>query len=84
MNAIQLLDRILDPVADALSPEAAQRIVALRGDAEMQARIDELATKSNHGELTEDERAEYKSYVDLIDLISVLQAKAQQILDANP
>ena len=83
MNALQLLDRILDPIAEALSPEAARRIVALRGDADMQARIDELATKSNHGELTEEERAEYKSYVDLIDLISVLQAKAQQVLNAS-
>ena len=83
MNAMQLLDRILDPVADALTPEAARRIVGLKGDADMQARLDELATKSNHGELTDEEQAEYKSYVDLIDLISVLQAKAQQVLNAN-
>ena len=83
MNAMQLLDRILDPVADALTPEAARRIVGLKGDADMQARLDELATKSNHGELTDEEQAEYKRYVDLIDLISVLQAKAQQVLNAN-
>jgi len=83
MNAIQLLDRILDPVADAFSPEVARRILALRGDEEMQARIDELATKSNKGELSDEELAEYKSYVDVIDLISVLQAKAQQALNAS-
>jgi hypothetical protein len=83
MNAIQLLDRILDPVVDAFSPEVARRILALRGDDEMQARINELATKSNKGDLTDEELSEYKSYVDVIDLISVLQAKAQQALNAT-
>ncbi len=83
MNTIQLLDRILDPVADAFSPVVARRILALRGDDEMQTRIDELVTKSNKGELTDEELAEYKSYVDVIDLISVLQAKAQQALNAT-
>ena len=57
MNAVQLLDRILDPVTDAFTPEVARRIVALKADPEMQGRIDELATKSNDGSLTDDERA---------------------------
>ena len=82
MNAIQLFDRILDPVTDAFTPEVARRIVDLKADAEMQARIDELATKSSAGSLTDEEIAEYKSYVDVIDLISVLQAKSQRILNA--
>jgi hypothetical protein len=47
MNAIQLFDRILDPVADAFTPEVARRMVDLKADAEMQARIDELAKKIN-------------------------------------
>ena len=83
MNAIQLLDRILAPVADAFSPALARRILPLRGDDEMQARMDELATKSNKGDLSDEELSEYKSYVDVIDLISVLQAKAQQALNAT-
>ena len=82
MNAIQLFDRILDPVADAFTPEVARRMVDLKADPEMQARIDDLATKSTEGSLTEEEVAEYKSYVDVIDLISVLQAKSQRILNA--
>lgn len=82
MNAIQLFDRILDPVTDAFTPEVARRIVELKADAEMQSRIDELATKSSDGSLTEEEVVEYKSFVDVIDLISVLQAKSQRILNA--
>ena len=83
MNAIHLFDRILDPVTDAFTPEVARRIVDLKADAEMQGRINELAAKSNNGSLTEEEAAEYKSYVDVIDLISVLQAKSQRILNTN-
>jgi hypothetical protein len=83
MNAIQIFDRILDPVTDAFTPEVARRIVELKADAEMQSRLDELAAKSNNGSLTEEEAAEYKSYVDVIDLISVLQAKSQRILNAT-
>lgn len=49
----------------------------------MQARIEAFAVKSNRGKLTDGEKAEYKSYVDLIDLISIFQAKPQQVLNAN-
>ena len=83
VNAIQLFDRILDPVTDAFTPEVARRIVDLKADPEMQSRIDELATKSSDGSLTEEEVAEYKSFVDVIDLISVLQAKSQRVLNAS-
>ena len=83
MNAVQLLDRILDPVTDAFTPEVARRIVALKADVEMQGRIDELAAKSNDGNLTDEERVEYKNYVNVIDLISVLQAKSQRVLNAT-
>jgi hypothetical protein len=54
----------------------------LKADAEMQGRVDELAAKSNDGSLTDEERAEYKNYVDVIDLISVLQAKSQRVLNS--
>jgi len=73
MNAIHLLDRILDPVAEAFSPEVAQRV--------LETRIDELAAKSTRGDLSDEERAEYKSYVEVIDLISVLQAKALRVVE---
>ncbi len=37
------LSRLLDPVRDCLTVEAARRIAALRADDVTQARIDELA-----------------------------------------
>lgn len=53
-----MLDRILDPVTEAFTPEAARRLVAIRPDSAFQQRLDELATKSNHGQFTEEERGE--------------------------
>ncbi|MBU4398186.1 MAG: DUF896 domain-containing protein, partial [Planctomycetes bacterium] len=53
------LDRLLAPVTQCFTPEVAERLVALRADAETQARIEELAGKANEGELSPDELAEY-------------------------
>jgi len=83
MNAVQLLDRILDPVTNAFTPEVARRIIALKADPEIQGRIDVLASKSSDGSLTDEERVEYRNYVDVIELISVLQAKSLRVLNAS-
>jgi hypothetical protein len=70
-------DRLLDPLGDMLTPEVARKLVNYRFDAKAQARIDKLARKCNEGELTEDERREYETYVNTIDFIAILQAKAR-------
>jgi hypothetical protein len=49
-------------------------------DAKAQARIDQLARKCNEGELSEEERREYETYVHTIDFIAILQAKARALL----
>jgi hypothetical protein len=74
------LDRLLDPVARCLTADVAKRLVELRADAETQARIDELAAMANEGSLTPADRAEYEGYVEAIDVVSILQAKARKAL----
>ena len=78
-----ILAQLLEPIAQCMTPELAQRIAELRATPEAQARIDELADKCNEGELTPEEAAEYDSYVDAIDLIAVLQAQARDVLKAH-
>jgi len=73
----QILDRLLDPFADCLTPDVALAVANLRARPEVQERIDELAEKCNEGELTPVEQAEYRAIVEAIDFISVLQAKAR-------
>jgi hypothetical protein len=81
---ISLLDRLLDPVTQALSPEAARRLVDLRADPAAQGRIDELADKCSDGRLTPDEHAEYESLVAAANVVAILQAKARALLSRNP
>lgn len=74
------LDRYLDPVTDALTPQVAQRILDLRPEAEVVARVQELGRKSNAGTLTDDESSEFRSLADAGTLIALLKAKARRAL----
>ena len=78
-----LLDRILDPLGRILSPEVARKLVGLRFDAGMRAKIEKLARKCNDGRLTDGERREYETYVQTIDFIAILQAKARARLRSS-
>ncbi len=78
-----LLDRVLDPVGRALSADAANRILALRADPQVQERIDFLANGCNEGILTADEKSEYEALVNAINLIDVLQIKARLALSSG-
>jgi hypothetical protein len=77
------LDRLLDPVAQCLTTDVARRLVAIRPDSTTQARIDELAAKANEGTLSASEQAEYQRFVEAIDIVSILQAKARKLLGAR-
>lgn len=75
-----VLDRFLRPFTECLTPEVAQRIVNLQLDSQSQARLDELAAKANEGQLADDERQEYEEFVEGIDLIGILKARARTVL----
>jgi hypothetical protein len=53
------LDRFLDPVTACFTPQVAKRIVELRLDPELTARIELLGEKANEGALTPAEDDEY-------------------------
>ncbi len=80
MSTTSHLDRMLEPVTDAMSREFAQKLIDLRVDKALQARVEELRRKANDGSISADEDAEYKDFVEAVDVISVLQAKARQVL----
>lgn len=79
-ETIGALDRLLEPVGRCFTPEVARKIVELRADPDLQARIDELADKSTDGRLSEEERSQYETIVRAIDFIAVLQAQARAVL----
>ena len=80
MSTTSYINRFLEPVVDAFTPELAHRIADLRADPELQARVDELAEKANEGTLTSEEDAEYKSIVEAADIVSIIQSKARRYL----
>lgn len=84
MATISYLDRLLDPLTDVFTPEVASAVLKLRADSELEAHIAELRRKANEGTLTPTEDAEYKDFVEAVDLISIIQAKARHFLATHP
>ncbi|MBE7499353.1 MAG: hypothetical protein HS113_03395 [Verrucomicrobiales bacterium] len=82
-SPVTVLDRLLDPVAACLTPEVARSIAGLRADPVTQARLDELADKAAEGLLNGAEQEEYAAYVEALDVVGLLQAKARASL-ASP
>jgi len=80
MDTAAYLDRMLEPVSECFTSEAARRLLQIRADPELQARIDELADRCTEEQLTEHERKEYETYVRAGNLIAILQAKARRFL----
>jgi hypothetical protein len=62
----------------------ASALLALRADAETEAYIGKLRQKANDGTLTPSEDAEYKDFVEAVDLISIMQLKARRFLARLP
>lgn len=79
-STAELLDRVFEPLGEALNREAAMRIVALRADDVVQQRVDDLAERANEGTLTVEERDEYESLIAATSMLAILQAKARKTL----
>ena len=59
---------------------SARRLLALKPDPELMARVDEMATRHTEGQLTPEETAEYGRYVSYATFITILKSKARQLL----
>ena len=80
MSAAGCLDRMLDPLTDAMPPDFARTLISLRADPQTESRIQDLRRQANAGSISTEDDAEYKSLIDAVDFIAVLQAKAQRAL----
>jgi hypothetical protein len=82
-TATDILSTYLDPIAEDLTPQQAQRILATKPSRELVARVEELGNKANLGTLCEQERAEYEYYIDVDEAINLLKAKARNLLSQS-
>jgi hypothetical protein len=76
-------DRGVRPMLEIVLPEKTDAVIGFQADPELQARIEELASRSTEGELTQDERAEYAGYVRANKFVAILKRQAQQIANSR-
>jgi len=75
-----VLDELLEPIGACLTPDVAERLAKLRAPESVQARMEELARKSDEGTLSNTEREEYEVFVSAGNFIAILQSKARRLL----
>lgn len=75
-----IMQELLEPVGQCLTPEVARRIANLRASARLQSRVDELADKATADTLAQPERLEYEQYVRFAQFIALLQIQARKVL----
>ncbi len=73
-------DRATDRLFQLLTSDQLQELQDLHSDPALQSRIEELASKANEGELTEQERQEYLGYVQANSFLAVVQSQARKRL----
>jgi len=83
-TANTVLDELLEPVGACFTPEVAQRLINLRASSAVQKRIEELARKSEQGQLSKVEQEEYEALVSAGNFIAILQSKARRLLNDRP
>jgi hypothetical protein len=72
--------RVIAPGKNGMSREEALTVLKFQFSEADTARMLELATKNNEGEITESEREELESYVKVGDVLSLLHLKAKRSL----
>jgi hypothetical protein len=78
-----ILDRLVAPLSECLTPESARRLLALKADPKLQALVDDLAGRHSRGLLTPEEQAQYGGYVYFDTFVAILKSKARQLLAAS-
>jgi len=69
---IAAFDRGVGPVLRIVLPEKAEAVLRFRSAPKLRARIEKLAGKSNEGQLSVEEKAEYAGYVRANKFVAIL------------
>jgi hypothetical protein len=83
-SAMPVLEQLVAPLGDCLTPTSARRLLALKADHKLQAHVDDLAERHTLGKLSAEEQAEYSRYVSYSTFVAILKSKARQLLACSP
>jgi hypothetical protein len=72
-----LVEALADTVASCLDAQSLRAIADLKMDERSQDWLDELADKANEGQLTDQERAEYQSFIRITEFLGMAQLRAR-------
>lgn len=70
----------IDPFAGMLNEESARALLQLKASPEAQAWAESTAVRCREGLLSDDELRQYESYAEMVDVVSLIQARARQYL----
>ena len=74
------LSSLIEAIGDALTPMSAKRILAIKADKKLQARVKYLGECANEGRLSAEENAEYAAIIRFDTMVSILQSQARRLL----
>ena len=77
-------DRGVGPLLRLVLLDKADMVLSFRPEPALSERIEELATKSTEGKLSNEERAEYEGYVRANNFVAILRRQARRLLAHDP
>ncbi len=77
MPAHPVLEQLIHPIGDCLTPDVADRLARLKAPEVLQQRMEEFAARSTEGTLTGEEEEEYRALVSAGSFMALLQAEAR-------
>ncbi len=78
---IAILERLIAPDQEDLSPEAARYLIAIDFTVADRERMNLLAAKARAGELTDEEAVEVQNYRQVSHVLALLHSKARRSLN---
>jgi hypothetical protein len=76
--------RLMQAQRNELSPQVAEYLLSIGFGESDRDRMEQLAERSESGILTDEERAEFDSYLHVGNLLAVMQSKARLALGRKP
>ena len=77
INEVDIWTSVINPEEQDMSPEEANAILRWSFNEEANRRMEDLATRNGQGVLTEAEREELEAFINVGQVIAILQAKAR-------
>jgi hypothetical protein len=79
-TTFNLSEHVLNKAASCFDRPTLEALADLHLDPEALALVDDLASKANEGLLSEEERGEYRAYIETSELLALVQLRARQQL----